>query len=124
MGAKGLTEFVCSEVQPTKGLPSVSLLSIPQSLFIVPTSACHVNFDGVLEEGDGPSTSEDSLAFSEDSLSSSSSFLHFRSAQVQSAHLLHAHPNLVQFCRHCHRHHCYHHDYMYHSCFKARKLIL
>ncbi|XP_027044188.1 serine/threonine-protein kinase TAO3-like isoform X3 [Pocillopora damicornis] len=51
------------------------------SLFIVPTSACHVNFDGVLEEGDGPSASEDSLAFSEDSLSSSSSFLHFRSSQ-------------------------------------------
>ncbi|XP_078362933.1 serine/threonine-protein kinase TAO1-like isoform X1 [Oculina patagonica] len=51
------------------------------SLYIVPTSACHVNFDGVLEEGDGPSASEDSLAFSEDSLSSSSSFLHFKSAQ-------------------------------------------
>ncbi|XP_020608657.1 serine/threonine-protein kinase TAO3-like isoform X2 [Orbicella faveolata] len=51
------------------------------SVFIVPTSACHVNFDGVLEEGDGPTASEDSLAFSEDSLSSSSSFLHFRSAQ-------------------------------------------
>ena len=70
------------------------LLSIPQSLFIVPKSACHVNFDGVLEEGDGPSASEDSLAFSEDSLSSSSSFLHFRSSQVLSARLLFAHPNL------------------------------
>lgn len=48
----------------------------------------------MLEEGDGPSASEDSLAFSEDSLSSSSSFLHFRSSQVLSAHLLYAHPNL------------------------------
>ena len=75
----------------------LSLLSALQSVFIVPTSACHVNFDGVLEEGDGPTASEDSLAFSEDSLSSSSSFLHFRSAQVLSLHLLHAHPNLVLF---------------------------
>ncbi|CAH3111039.1 unnamed protein product [Porites lobata] len=49
------------------------------SLFLVPKSACHVNFDGVLDEGDGPSASEDSLGFSEDSLSSSqSSFLRYR----------------------------------------------
>lgn len=83
----------------------LSLLSALQSVFIVPTSACHVNFDGVLEEGDGPTASEDSLAFSEDSLSSSSSFLHFRSAQVLSAHLLHAHPNLVLFYNHYRHHH-------------------
>lgn len=92
----------------------LSLLSALQSVFIVPTSACHVNFDGVLEEGDGPTASEDSLAFSEDSLSSSSSFLHFRSAQVLSVHLLHAHPTSYYFI--INYYHCHHHYQRHHSC--------
>lgn len=90
---------------------SLSVLSALQSLFLVPESACHVNFDGVLDEGDGPSASEDSLAFSEDSLSSSSSFLQFRSVKVLSAHLLHVHPlhvlthpyKYIHQCCHCHQ---------------------
>lgn len=77
----------------------------------------------MLEEGDGPSASEDSLAFSEDSLSSSSSFLHFRSSQVLSAHLLYAHPNLrLILSLHPSHHHCCHCDYMS-QCFSKEKKI-
>lgn len=47
----------------------------------------------MLDEGDGPSASEDSLGFSEDSLSSSqSSFLRYRTPKVLFVHLLHVHP--------------------------------
>lgn len=61
------------------------LLSALQSYFlVVPGSACHVNFDGVLDNVDGRLASEDSLAFSEDSLSLTSSFFRFRSTKVLS----------------------------------------
>ena len=86
-------EIFLRYLQPTKGALSFSPLFVLQSLFLVPKSACHVNFDGVLDEGDGPSASEDSLGFSEDSLSSSqSSFLRYRTPKVLFVHLLHVHP--------------------------------
>ncbi|XP_015769344.1 PREDICTED: serine/threonine-protein kinase TAO1-like [Acropora digitifera] len=55
--------------------------SLASYFLVVPGSACHVNFDGVLDNVEGRLASEDSLAFSEDSLSLPSSFFRFRSTK-------------------------------------------